>query len=279
MGGTRPCQAGGGAAAALTAGALPERAAAEVLRRHSPFQAVLRIAAFNRATGGNETEPNMIMTLLAHGADGGGWNLPPLHPILVNFTAALVPASVASDWASRWLKRDSLQSAAWWMMLYAAAITPFTVAAGWWWRIADDHPVNGPMWWHQWIGTSMALVVAALGLWRWKLQRSGRGPGLPYLLTGTLFLGALVVQADIGGRMSFGTGDSGHADGGADPAGSHSQSPHGEGPAIQKPPGGTAVPNGHGNHPHGVSKGNMPSTGPASKNETEGWRDFIELKE
>lgn len=219
----------------------------------------------------------MIMELLAHGADGG-WQPPPLHPILVNFTAALVPASVASDWAGRWLKRESLQSAAWWMMLYAAAITPFTVAAGWWWRIADEHPVIGSMWWHQWIGTSMAVVITALGLWRWRLRRSGRGPGLPYLLTATFALGALIIQADIGGRMSFGKGDAGHADGGADAAGRHAQSPHDDGPATQRAPDGAAAQDGHDNHSPGGEEKNTPSTSPVGK-DGDGWQDFIELKE
>lgn len=50
--------------------------------------------------------------------------LPPLHPILVNFTAALVPASFVSDVLGRFLRRESLRSAAWWMLLYAAIITP-----------------------------------------------------------------------------------------------------------------------------------------------------------
>jgi uncharacterized membrane protein len=59
--------------------------------------------------------------------------LPPLHPILVNFTAALVPASVMSDLLGRVLGRPTLSATGWWTMFYAAAITPFTALAGWWW--------------------------------------------------------------------------------------------------------------------------------------------------
>jgi uncharacterized membrane protein len=41
-----------------------------------------------------------VLLLLAHAGEGGGsafFQMPPLHPILVNFTAALVPASLLSD--------------------------------------------------------------------------------------------------------------------------------------------------------------------------------------
>ena len=49
-----------------------------------------------------------------------------LHPILVNFTAALVPVSVGSDLLCRSFKREPLRQTGWWTLLYATAITPFT---------------------------------------------------------------------------------------------------------------------------------------------------------
>src|SRR6476646_10797974 len=93
--------------------------------------------------------PNMKATLVAssggqvkerNGTAGGlpGFRPPrspqELHPILVNFTAALLPLALLSDLLGRWLKRSSLHSAAAWMVLYAAIITPLTGAAGWWWK-------------------------------------------------------------------------------------------------------------------------------------------------
>ena len=67
-----------------------------------------------------------------------------IHPILVNFTAALVPASVGSDIVGRMLRKASLHTAAWWMLVYAAAITPLTVFAGWWWKqkVGDTLPLE-----------------------------------------------------------------------------------------------------------------------------------------
>lgn len=144
----------------------------------------------------------IMISLLSHG-ESAGWQLPPLHPFLVNFTAALIPLSVLSDWLGRFLKNDSLNAAAWWMMVYAAVVTPFTAAAGWWWRIQGNHPVDGTMWWHQWLGTSMAVVAVGLVLWRWRVRRAGQTPGMGYLTAGTIAVAVLVVQADLGAQMSF----------------------------------------------------------------------------
>jgi uncharacterized membrane protein len=48
------------------------------------------------------------------------------HPILVNFTVALVPVSVAGDAAARLRRDESMRHAAWWTLLCSAAITPVT---------------------------------------------------------------------------------------------------------------------------------------------------------
>ena len=160
-----------------------------------------------------------LLLLLGHGGEVGGWRLPPLHPLLVNFTAALIPTSVLSDWIGRFSRRESLHAAAWWMMLYAAVITPFTAAAGWWWRFQEHHPVDSAMFWHQWLGTSMAVVAVILGFWRWRLRDGAQAPGPAYLIAATLAVAALVVQADLGARMSFGAAAGGaghsHADAGS----------------------------------------------------------------
>ena len=171
-----------------------------------------------------------LLLLLGHGGEGAGWQLPPLHPLLVNFTAALIPTSVVSDWVGRFSRRESLQAAAWWTMLYAAVITPFTAAAGWWWRVGGDHPADSAMLWHQWLGTSMAVAAVALGFWRWRLRRQARPPGAAYLAAATLAVAALAVQADIGARMSFGAAGPGGTDHGHAVAGSPEAPPRIEAP-------------------------------------------------
>ena len=78
--------------------------------------------------------------------------LPPVHPILVNFTAALVPVSLASDVMGRLLRKPTLVAAGWWTLFYATLATPLTVLAGWYWlrQMSDmDHPEMAI---HKWRG-------------------------------------------------------------------------------------------------------------------------------
>ncbi len=138
-------------------------------------------------------------------------NLPPLHPILVNFTAALVPVSLASDLLGRILRRGSLQAVGWWTLLYATIITPFTALAGWLWlrSMADmDHPEMAI---HRWLGTALAAALVPLVLWRGWLYRRGSVPSIPYIVACAVFLAGLIYQADLGGTMSFGTEQSAEA--------------------------------------------------------------------
>jgi uncharacterized membrane protein len=128
-----------------------------------------------------------------------------IHPILVNFTAALLPLALLSDVLGRVLRRQSLHATAFWMLVYAAAITPLTVAAGWWWKhaLGSNLPAN-LITVHQWLGTSAAALFAALAIWRWKIHRGGRAPGAAYLVSAAAVVAALVYQGSIGGAMVFG---------------------------------------------------------------------------
>ena len=235
-----------------------------------------------------------LLHILSHGADGGGplWELPPLHPVLVNFTAALIPVSVLSDWLGWWLKRDALQTVGRWTMLYAALVTPLTAGAGWLWLIQGDHPASWQMPWHQWLGTALAAVVAALGVWRWRAGRPGRQPGLPYLLTATLATGVLVVQGDLGGQMSFGGG---FLAGGEDdhvemeqPQGRPPDHHQADGPMKDRPPerpadddsGGTGKPAGH-EHDAGSGSEGEPTREGGEDPGQQGieWRDHIKLED
>jgi plastocyanin/uncharacterized membrane protein len=165
--------------------------------------------------------PNMKATLVAGGntqsppgkpaATGGlpGFNLPhspqELHPILVNFTAALLPLAFLSDLLGRWLKRASLHNAAAWMVLYSAIITPLTGIAGWWWKskVAAALPAN-VIAVHQWLGTSLVLILIGLAIWRWRIHKQNTAPGLAYLACAALSVLALIYQGSLGGLMVFG---------------------------------------------------------------------------
>ena len=129
----------------------------------------------------------------------------PLHPILVNFTAALVPVSVLSDWLGKLARKTSLASAGFWAIVYAATVTPATAFAGWWWMrsMADmDHP---QMIFHQWLGISLAVLLPPLATWRARAFRGGTPATWGYLAAATTIVAAIVVQGHLGGTMSFGS--------------------------------------------------------------------------
>jgi plastocyanin/uncharacterized membrane protein len=128
-----------------------------------------------------------------------------LHPILVNFTAALLPLALLSDLLGLWLKRSSLHNAAAWMVLYAAIITPLTGAAGWWWKIKSAGTLPPELIAvHQWLGTSLAVLFIVLAVWRWRLYRQNAVPTLAYLAFAAVAVLALVYQGSLGGAMVFG---------------------------------------------------------------------------
>jgi uncharacterized membrane protein len=139
-----------------------------------------------------------------------GLPLPPMswqniHPILVNFTAALIPVSVLSDVLGRLLRRESLHQAAWWTLLYAATITPFTALAGWFWKRSIEAALPPDLIAvHQWLGISLAVAFVALALWRGVLFGRDQSPGVGYFLPAVLLLGALMYQGHLGGGMTFG---------------------------------------------------------------------------
>jgi uncharacterized membrane protein len=153
----------------------------------------------------------MVFTLILAHAEGGGLfsgPLPPVHPIFVNFTAALVPVSVVSDVLGRVLKKPSLTATGWWTLVYAVLVTPLTALAGWYWLRQMDGMDHAAMTSHKWLGTALAFVFIALLSWRWRIQRSSSTPGWAYLACATLVVALLTVQGHLGGTMSFAADES-----------------------------------------------------------------------
>jgi len=127
------------------------------------------------------------------------------HPILVNFTAALLPLAFLSDLLGLWSKRASLHNAAAWMVLYAAIITPLTAAAGWWWRSKSAGALPASVIAvHQWLGTSLAIIFILLAIWRWRPQNRDSAPSVAYLVITAVVVLALIYQGSLGGLMVFG---------------------------------------------------------------------------
>jgi uncharacterized membrane protein len=133
------------------------------------------------------------------------WNH--IHPVLVHFSTALVPASLVSDAFGKYLGRNSLTVAASWMMLYGAIATPFTVVAGWLWAAgipaaAAEHLPGLVL--HKWLGLSLAIIFGVMATWRSETSLGAGMPGLPYLILGAFVMAALMFQGFLGGQMTIG---------------------------------------------------------------------------
>jgi plastocyanin/uncharacterized membrane protein len=150
-----------------------------------------------------------------HGLHGEGgqvslrWSPPKrpneIHPILVNFTAALLPLAFLSDLLGRIFRRQGLHTAGLWMMVYEAAITPLTAFAGWWWKSTEANELPAKLIMvHQWLGTAAALLFIVLAAWRWKFHRRATPPSWTYLVFTFVAFLALVYQGSLGGAMVFG---------------------------------------------------------------------------
>lgn len=128
-----------------------------------------------------------------------------IHPILVNFTAALLPLALFSDLLGRLLRRQALHVAGFWMMVYEAAITPITAIAGWWWKSTEANQLPSQLIAvHQWLGTAAALLFILLATWRWRFHARAVAPSWTYLAFTFVALMALVYQGSLGGAMVFG---------------------------------------------------------------------------
>lgn len=128
-----------------------------------------------------------------------------IHPILVNFTAALVPISFACDVLGRALRRQSPTNAGWWTILFAACITPLTGLAGLMWKrsVADMAPAD-LLRVHQWLGITLAIALIVLAVWRGRYHSRALAPSIGYLAVAFIAVVALVYQGSLGGAMLFG---------------------------------------------------------------------------
>lgn len=128
------------------------------------------------------------------------------HPILVNFTAGLVPVSFVSELLGRALKKGSFGFAAWWTVLYAALLTPATALTGWFWRssLPPDILPADLIETHMYLGILLAAALAGLAVWRGIIFFKDGRPGIGYLAFCGATVCALVYQGNLGGKMVFG---------------------------------------------------------------------------
>jgi len=138
---------------------------------------------------------------------------PPLHPIFVNFTAALLPTSFFFDLLGTVFHRPTLRDVAWWTLVVAACLTPLTVLFGWLWFGSMRDMDHWQMSYHMWLGTAIGLGVLVMVAWRGLFYKRASAPSAAYALVAAVIFVALLAQGDLGGSMSFESGivfSSGH---------------------------------------------------------------------
>jgi uncharacterized membrane protein len=131
-----------------------------------------------------------------------------LHPILVHFTTALLPASFLSDVVGKFTDRYSLTPAAAWMLLYGAIVTPLTALAGWMWATDIEKLTGGEaeptLRTHELLGIGLVIGFLTLAIWRGRIFRLAQKPGVVYFVVAAIIIAALMYQGYIGGKMTLG---------------------------------------------------------------------------
>ncbi len=134
------------------------------------------------------------------------WNH--VHPVLVHFTTALLPVSLFSDVAGKYLRRYGLNEAAFWMLLYAAVATPLTAFAGWMWILTiattTTGKISNALATHQLIGIILTLCYLVLAVWRGRTYFLRRKPDVVYMFTAALVTVLLFYQGYLGGKLTMG---------------------------------------------------------------------------
>lgn len=125
-----------------------------------------------------------------------------MHPFVVHFPIALIPAS----WLALWIARrrghavDALRALI--MLAGFAAIVAATL--GWLdagFALTDPNPIRLA---HRWIGTTLAIVVGAIGVWAWRRRESVDSRLMVWALGATTLV--LLVQGWLGAVLTHGMG-------------------------------------------------------------------------
>jgi uncharacterized membrane protein len=123
-----------------------------------------------------------------------------MHPFAVHFPIALIPAS----WLALLIARrrghavDVIRA----VIMLAALSAIVAATLGWLtggFALSDPDPIKTA---HRWIGTTLAIVVGAIGIWAWRNTESVNSRMMVWTLGGTTAL--LLVQGWLGATLTHG---------------------------------------------------------------------------
>lgn len=123
-----------------------------------------------------------------------------MHPFAVHFPIALIPAS----WLALVLARrrghavDVIRA----VIILAGIAAVGAALLGWFnagFALADRDPIQT---WHRWIGTALAVIVGAIGIWAWRHTNSVNSRAMTWALGATTLL--LLAQGWLGASITHG---------------------------------------------------------------------------
>lgn len=135
---------------------------------------------------------------------------PNIHPVLVHFAYALMTTGALALLAALLIgagaRRDSLKTAADWMIAVGAVAIIATAAAGFqaYYSVAHDGPSHAAMTTHRNWAVPTAIILLALSGWRFLRRKET--PSLAFALLFIVAVASLSVTAWWGGRLVYGHG-------------------------------------------------------------------------
>lgn len=135
--------------------------------------------------------------------------MPPLHPALVHFPIAFVVLSDVFDFIAAATGREGLKQVGFWSLAAALVTGGITIALGYWdmsrAKLAPE--VHDYVHLHLKIGWILAIAVALLCIWRWRIWSNPQSRlRAGYLMAGTLVLFLTLFQGWYGGEMVYSHG-------------------------------------------------------------------------
>lgn len=121
-----------------------------------------------------------------------------MHPLVVHFPIAFFPAALLTAIAGR--RKPAFAAPVQFLVVAGGLFAPIAAATGWLTGMtADPEPILA---YHRWLGVTIAVAGAGLGVWAWRRPWEDRGAGM--ILALTIITIAIALQGFLGAGLTHG---------------------------------------------------------------------------